>query len=121
MIRYGEHTSDLEVFVSAGSFDGLVSEAVRAITQAIASDIRVREKKRLRVEGDEESRLMKVLEEVVFLQSEGFFVKETEVNGDEVVLAGGPGKQKDEIKAVTWHEFWVKKGKKWEAHFICDL
>ena len=122
MIRYGEHTADLEVFVSAASFEELLAEAARALTQAVADDIRVESERRLKLKGDEEDRLMQLLEELVFLQSEGFFVKEIETVGGELVLRGGPGRQKDEIKAVTWHEFWVRKNKKgFEAHFICDL
>ena len=117
------HTSDLEVLVEADSFEELVKESVVAVTEAVAGNVQGHEKRKFSVDGDHEEMLMKVLEEVVYLQSaEQFYVREARVRGNgrlEVELIGGRANARDEIKAVTWHEFWVKPG--WKAHFICDL
>ena len=114
------HTSDLEVLVEAKSFEELVKESVLAITEAVTEKVEGGDKRQFTVEGTHGERLMKVLEEVVYLQSaELFYVKDVKVTDNRVELLGGKAKARDEIKAVTWHDFWVKPG--WSAHFICDL
>jgi len=125
MYKYGEHTADLEVFVEAESFEKLIEESVKAVSKAIASRVEGSGKRKIEVEGSEEEVLFEVLEEVVFLQSQGFYVKDVKVKrrGKKIVveLIGGKARAKDEIKAITWHEFWVRKNERWEAHFICDV
>jgi SHS2 domain-containing protein len=113
------HSSDLEILVEAGSFEGLVRESVIALTEAVAGNVGGDETRELKVEGSHEEKLMRVLEEVVYLQSaELFYARDAKLVGNKVVLTGGKAKVRGEIKAVTWHEFWVKGTK---AHFICDL
>ncbi len=119
MYRYGDHTSDLEVFVEADSFEDLLKDAVKAVTDAVAEDVRAEKRKEVKLRGTPEEKLMNLLEEVIFLQGTGFYVKNVKIEPGRAVLEGGNARVRDEIKAVTWHEFWVKPG--WKAHFICDL
>ena len=119
MYKILPHTSDLEVLVEADSFEELIRESVLAITKAVVEKVESNDKRQFTVEGSYEEKLMKVLEEVVYLQStELFYVKDVLVKDNKIELIGGKAEARDEIKAVTWHDFWVKGTK---AHFICDL
>lgn len=114
------HTSDLEILVETKSFEELVKESILAMTEVVADEVTGEEKRHLEAKGTPQERLMRILEETVYLQSaELFYVREVEMHGDKVELTGGRAKARGEIKAVTWHDFWVKPG--WKAHFICDL
>ena len=126
MYRFLEHVADLEVEVEAESFERLVEESIKAVTEAVAEDVDEEKERVIEVSGrDEEEILMNALEEVIFLQAMGFYVKKAEVRrkdgGIEIKLKGGKARVKDEIKAVTWHGFKVEKNGGWKAHFICDL
>ncbi|MBR9689535.1 MAG: archease [Candidatus Altiarchaeota archaeon] len=125
MYKFLDHISDLEVIVEADSFEKIIEESVKAVTSAVAKNIELKDQREIRVVGDFPTMLMGVLEEVVYFQSgEEFYVAEVKVvkegGGLTVLLRGGPAEVIDEIKAVTWHELWVKEGP-WTAHFICDL
>lgn len=127
MFRILGHTSDLEVMVDAGSFEELIKDSIAAVTSTVTDDVRETERRHTKFGfKSEEQVLMDILEEIVFLQSQGYYAKDAEVfikDGElGLELVGGKAEAKDEIKAVTWHEFWVKEEKgKWVAHFICDL
>ena len=122
MYELEEHTADLEVRVRAGSFEELLRESVRAVTEFVSEGARCEREFRVRLKGSEEEKLMQLLEEVVYLQSaELFYVADLRLEGDEAVLCGSRARARDEIKAVTWHEFWLRRNGGWEAHFICDL
>gem|GEM_PF-5761861 len=58
----------------------------------------------------------------MYLQSaENFYILKVEATFDEtlkMILYGGKGEVINEIKAITWHDFWIKGN---QAHFICDL
>ena len=123
MYEFLDHSSDLEVSVIANSFEELLKDSALAITHATSKSQKNERKITLNLSGGAEDKLMKLLEELIYLQStEDFYVVDLQLKGDECIVFGGSAQVIDEIKAVTWYEFWVKnEGGFWSAHFICDL
>jgi SHS2 domain-containing protein len=122
------HTADLELIVQADTFEELVEGSILAITEEVVTNMTGENRHSFEVSaGTEEELLMKVIDEVVYLQdAEDFYPREATVSRTDgslrVELVGGEAEVRDEIKAVTWHEFRVRqKDEKWRAHFICDV
>lgn len=122
------HTADLEIVVEADTFEELVRGSIAAVTEEVTSGVDGENRISFSIRGDsEEELLMKALDEVVYRQdAENFYARGARVSREgkelRVEMTGGPADVKDEIKAVTWHEFRVRRtGDKWKAHFICDV
>lgn len=131
-----DHTADLGIEVSGASEKEVFEKSALAVFDLLTNSDRVssRTTKRLTVEGmDRVDLLVNFLREVLYLYNgEGFLLKEiriaeiseTRIEADASGESYDPGRHtiKTELKAVTYHQAYVKKSDGlWKAQVIFDV
>lgn len=138
-----EHTADFGLRVWAKQIEELFVEAARAFTSCIVDidEVQNIERQTLHIEAESRDLLLhKMLREILFLQQQNemvfteFQVEKSNLNIPDVdtlnmdlVLCGeklDPQRHTicREVKAVTYHDFYLKRnGPWWETSFIFDV
>ncbi|NVL90472.1 MAG: archease [Desulfobacterales bacterium] len=131
-----EHTADLGFKAYGAGLEELFAHAAEALFETLVSleSIKEREERSIEVEADALDDLMvSWLGELLYLYDtegllfKGFQVKQIENNRLEANVRGeildlARHEIKTEIKAVTYHQLYVKKiGGTWEARVIFDI
>lgn len=131
--RFVNHTADVQFIVSAPTKARLFQECIRATAHYISGEkkIRGKEKRKISVEGkDDSAKLYALLEEVIyFLDSEGFLATHAVlgIQGNEVkgTLYGVPVRALDgfrHVKAATYADMYIRKqGRAWKAQAVLDV
>ncbi|NTU58959.1 MAG: archease [Chlorobiaceae bacterium] len=130
--RMLEHTADLSMEVTAGSFEELIGEALRAITEWVGPEWAERRAERsFRIEAPDRSMLLVDLlnESLSFAQihHEAYDALVVSSIGDEFVEGSFTGRAitgaRDEIKAVTYHGASVERlaDGRWRAILLMDI
>jgi len=137
--RYLEHTSDIEFLAEGSTLEEVFESSAKAFYDSIVDIDKVSplEKRKISVGGvDLENLLYNFLEELLYLfdtemfvgkeikvdisKKEGEYSLNAEIKGE--ILDLKKHEPKTEIKAVTYHEMYVKKvGDKYVAHVILDI
>ncbi|MCD6483188.1 MAG: archease [Candidatus Aenigmarchaeota archaeon] len=137
--RYLEHTSDIEFLAEGSTLEEVFESSAKAFYDSIVDIDKVSplEKRKISVGGvDLENLLYNFLEELLYLfdtemlvgreikvdisKKEGEYSLNAEIRGE--ILDLKKHEPKTEIKAVTYHEMYVKRvGDKYIAHVILDI
>ncbi len=133
MYRFLEDVTiaDVAFEAEADSFEELLSECGKALTNVMITDIQqialIKSVKfELKGENPEEI-LHNFLEELVFLKdTEQLLLRSFDISDNRVVAKGeqiNPKKHEllAEVKAISWHKFKVEKKNKWYAFVIVDV
>lgn len=136
--KFLEHTADAFFEAFGESFEELLENSAEAMCSVVYAIEKVEPKIAARVEasgGNKEELLHNFLEEVVVeMEMRGMVFREFKVKefdeGKNLVIAELTGEKmnaekhglKTEVKAVTWHKFFVKReGSKWIARVLVDI
>jgi len=138
-IKYFEHTADIGFTVEADSFPELCRGAASATFEAMGNLKKVGKKvvKRVILQNKEYDKLLfEFIEELIFLKDSDYMLfsdfdviieeektgitLRAEVKGEKIDAK--KHELKVDVKAITFHEFYVKqKDKAWEARIILDI
>jgi protein archease len=129
---WGEHTGELELWVTAGSASEVFEEAVHAMAELLGGEegsTGAPEARLIAVEGGDHARLLVGwLEELAFLaETEGFVPEHAEElrlapAGVSARIVGRIGSPPHLIKAVTLHRLaFEPEGDDWRARVILDV
>lgn len=138
-VNYFEHTADIGFTLEADSFSELCKGAATVTFEAMGSLKKIGKKigKKVVLQNKEYDKLLfEFIEELIFLKDSDYMLfsdfkvkieeektgitLRAEVKGEKI----NPKKHelKVDVKAITFHEFYVKqKGKRWEARIILDI
>ncbi len=130
-------TGDAEFLVRANSLGGLLEESGRALVGLMYDRKMLNQEKEIEIEvdgGNPEELLYNWLTEILFTQDvENVFFKDFNVEISEkdkkiiakakcVVQHGDPKLVEAHVKAVTYHNFYVKQADgRWEARVVVDM
>jgi SHS2 domain-containing protein len=126
---WGEHTGELELWVTASSEREVFEEAVLAVAELLGDDGGERESREVAVAGaDRAGLLAEWLEELAFLaETEGFVPERAEelalaAAGVTARVVGHRGAPPHLIKAVTLHRLAFEPGHDgWRARVVLDV
>jgi SHS2 domain-containing protein len=129
---WGEHTGELELWVTAVSASEVFEEALRAVAELLGSEegeTGPREARLIAVQGGDHARLLVGwLEELAFLaETEGFVPERAEElrlapAGVSARIVGHIGSPPHLIKAVTLHRLaFEPEGDGWRARVVLDV
>ncbi len=130
-----EHTADIGYIVRAKSLERLIKICATLLAETLVytESIEIREERKIEVEfPDEQFLILDVLRELLFFfETENFIWKDSDVEIKDkkvkLILKGEKFSQekhkiKKDIKAVTYHEYYLKKDKNiFETRFILDI
>ena len=134
--RFLEHTADAFFQAFGESFEELVENAAKAMCSVICSleKVEAKEPVEIEAEGKNKEELIHNFLESLLLEIEmrnmvfgNFKAESLDENRIKVVCKGekidaSKHELKTEVKAVTWHEFFVKReGNKWVAQVLVDI
>ena len=135
--KYLEHTADVLFQAYGSTFNELLLNATLAMCNAVCDFGSVGQKDSVKIEvsaGNREELLHNFLKEILFkIDTERMLFSNFKIELDEgknavkAELLGekiNPEKHtiKAEVKAVTWHNFWVKKeNNKWSCQVLLDI
>lgn len=132
--KFLEHTADVKFQAFGKDIEEVFKNSFLALNETILGKKKIKEKEKIKISakgGDYESLLYGFLEEIIYLiDAEGFVsssIKEIRINGFKLsaVLTGDKVKNykfTNRVKAVTYHDMFVKKEKgKWISQVVVDV
>ncbi|MEK6934825.1 MAG: archease [Nanoarchaeota archaeon] len=133
-----DHTADIGFNLEASSLDELFKAAATATFETMVDlkQIKPKTKKTIKLKNKEVDKLLfDFLDELIFLKDSKYMlfskfnikikqVKDTynlqaEISGEKINQK--TQELKTDVKAITFHEFFIKKNKNWKARFILDI
>ena len=131
--KFFPHTADIKFRAYGKTLDEAFENVVLAVSEIMGQGEKIKRKKKkiISVEGnDKESLLYNFIEEIVYLYDAEHFVTakaEVKIKGNDLraTFYGDDGenyRSLDHIKAATYAEMYVRKGKNgWEVQAVVDV
>lgn len=132
-IKEIEHTADIGFIVKADTLEELLETCAKILIENVVDieKVETKEEKRFTIDFDREFVVIDFLRELLYIfETEEFVWGECKVKIEnervEFILKGEkffPKKHKikKDIKAITYHNYYLKKNSIWETQFIFDI